>query len=322
MLKHEFMLIDIEIHHAETRLDVALLKALKLRKIFISRNELKKKFQNQEILLGGEPSLPSKLFNKGKYTIQILGSLEAFSNQIVACPSKVNTEFAPVYEDPELIILSKPSGIPSAPLSTNENETAVGMALSRVPSLIEIGVKKLEAGLVHRLDTGTSGLLVFAKNQKEFERMRHLWRTHQVKKTYRAWVTGLGNQPPRISTLDFKLAHHPKSKKKMVILPHQDRGKKTPVFRGKPIPATTHILSIHQQSQNLYDLTLQIETGVMHQIRIHLSSQGWPILGDRLYQGTASSRIWLHAWRLSFPLKTGVQLDLESLLPENWDHPA
>lgn len=314
------MLIDIEILNTEARIDVVLVKALETKGVSITRKSLKKKFQSQEILLGGQPTWPSKLLKIGKYRIEILGSLKSFSDQEVAYPSKTHTEFAPVYEDSELLILNKPSGIPSVPLSSEESETAVGMALSRISTLAEIGVKKLEAGLVHRLDTSTSGLLVFAKTQKEFERIRYLWKAQSVKKIYRAWVSFLGNKPPQISTLDFNLAHHPKSKKKMLILPHQS--KKSPSFRGKPIPAITHILAIHQQSQNLSDLTLRIETGVMHQIRVHLSSQGWPILGDLLYKGPPSNRLWLHAWKLSFPLKTGVQLELEALLPKDWDHPS
>ena len=96
------------------------------------------------------------------------------------------------------------------------------------------------------------------------------------------------------------------------------RSPKTPI-RGRPLEARTEILEVRRASrtQELYDLTVRIETGVMHQIRCHLASQGWPIQGDPIYRGAPSSRLWLHAWRLEIP----PLLSLEAALPDLWPEP-
>ncbi len=218
-----------------------------------------------------------------------------------------------IYEDADLLILSKPSGIPSHPLRQGEEGTAVSAALAHCPELCEIKFPKtLESGLIHRLDTGTSGILVFAKNLAEYERLRLLWKKKEVQKIYRALVSESPLALPKI--LDWSLAHSKKSSKKMIcLLP----GKKIK-FRGKAYPAHTALLRAEKTKSGLLDLEIEIKTGVTHQIRCHLAEFGYPVCGDSVYGGPKAERLWLHAWKLSFLLKSGVRLSLVSDLPEGW----
>lgn len=231
-----------------------------------------------------------------------------------------------VYEDEDLLVLDKGSGIPSLPHSAQETETAVGSALAHWPALEGVGNKSLEPGLVHRLDTGTSGLLVFAKTQTEWERLRGLWRNREVQKIYRARVSLL--EPlPSLKTLPWviqsPLAHSAKSSKRMLALPKGQTEFRKSAIRGKPLPALTLVLEARPfipenptATKQQAELTIEIKTGVMHQIRCHLASQGWPILGDPIYYSLnktePSSRLWLHAWKLSFRRQDGTCLNLVS----------
>ncbi len=219
-----------------------------------------------------------------------------------------------LYEDSQLLILNKPSGTPSAPIQAEETQTATNFAVGYFPLLAEIGRRGLEPGLLHRLDTGTSGALVFAKTQSEFERLLTLWKKHEVRKIYRAIVK---NEEARHlpQEITFPLAHDAKSSKRMISLVPSKKRK----FRGKPLPAETRILAaLPLSSQNLLDVEVQIKTGVMHQIRCHLASVGFPILGDPIYRGEKADRLFLHAWKIGFPLASGEFFECEAPLPEEF----
>lgn len=241
--------------------------------------------------------------------------------------------FLPViYEDEDLLVLHKASGVPSVPHSPQETETAVGAALAHAPQLAGIqGARPLEPGLLHRLDTLTSGILAFAKSTSEYERLRGVWRANQVRKVYRARVPAVAN--PRAlhrvaplaelrepMELAFPLGRDPKSSRRMLAL--VGRAANTRI-RGKPLAALTKIQRVQTGPlqpgrEASLELELEIRTGVMHQIRVTLAAIGYPIVGDPIYRGSASERLWLHAWRLELPLKSGVQLKLQAALPDGW----
>ncbi len=244
---------------------------------------------------------------------------EAKLTDLPAAPSEKGPFLPIIYEDQNILILDKRSGTPSAPLSHLETETAVGSALAHFPGLAGVGDQPLEPGLVHRLDTGTSGALVFAKNQTEFRRLKQIWKDRKIEKIYRAISVRDEPLPKLPARLDFPLAHHAKSKKRMITL-HDPKIKH---YRGRPIPAVTRILSGFQiESNSFYDLTVQIETGVMHQIRCHLDTWGAPIWGDPIYgkkiPHPPTERMWLHAWQLKFQLASGQSLEVEAPLPSTW----
>jgi 23S rRNA-/tRNA-specific pseudouridylate synthase len=205
----------------------------------------------------------------------------------------------PVFEDDFILALNKPSGLPSQNQEDPDQDTAERRVKMRSPDL--------PPHLLHRLDTGTSGVLLFAKTEAVFQEMREKFRNRSIAKSYLAWSpTGLParelNLPLRI---DLPLAHHPQNKKRMIVLPEG----KFRRYRGKPLPAITWIDSIRECEISgipLLKFAIRIETGVMHQIRVHLAHSGFPLLGDPLYGNRADPssgfRLGLHARCVEFDL--------------------
>jgi 23S rRNA pseudouridine1911/1915/1917 synthase len=299
------------------RLDLLLLEELKKAEAFsaLSRGLLKKLFLERKISIDGRVSAPSDVIARA-VSVRVEG-LVTLLNSISSLKAS-ETCFVPiVYEDEDLLVLHKPSGLPSVSLSGEETRSASSSALARWPALADIpGIKPLEPGLLHRLDTATSGLLAFAKTASEFERLKAEWKNRGVGKTYRTVVENQANEPPSSPrTLSLPIGHPSDSSKRMLVL---DPKHTKHSIRGRPMPAITRIRSVKSLPENRFDLEITIETGVMHQIRAHLAHEGFPILGDPLYgKGSRSqiSRLMLHAWRLELPLKNGARLSLEALLP-------
>ena len=295
------------------RVDLILLDELKRQGVSCSRAKLKDYFQAGEICLGSKKLAPSLLLSPGHYAIEI--PIEKIRELQARARASLQGSFVPVvFENEEVLVLHKPSGVPSVPQSAEETETAVGSALAQSPSLPENLTKPLEPGILHRLDTLTSGLLIFAKTSESFLRLKDAWKKNEVRKTYRALVQSEG--PILLpSQIDLNLAHDASTKKRMIAL-------KSPTarnFRGKPLPALTLIQGSRRiPDTKTVDLTLEIKTGVMHQIRCHLAALHYPIIGDPIYQGVPSPRLWLHAWQIELPLSQGKRLKLEAALPDGW----
>jgi 23S rRNA pseudouridine1911/1915/1917 synthase len=289
------------------RADLLLLKELQKIAPTLSRAQLKTLFQSERVLLNSRPLSASHLFAPGEYTL-VLQDWSFDASSPVPRPSE-STVPRILYEDENIFALDKPSGMPSVPLSAEETDSAVSAALKHLGSyetFLEIGRHArhpLEGGILHRLDTGTSGVLVFAKSIEEFERLKKAWKTPLVRKFYRALVPASTYATPPF-VIDSEIAHDAKSSKKMISLPSQSR------IRGNPLPAKTRILAIHPHKSGL-EVSIEIETGVMHQIRVHLASVGLPILGDPLYGVKTDSRLMLHHERLDLPLRSG---EIKSIL--------
>ncbi|MCC7443099.1 MAG: RluA family pseudouridine synthase [Bdellovibrionales bacterium] len=271
-----------------------------------------------------------------------------------------------VYRDAELLVLDKPSGIPSVPLRADETGTAVNHALAAAPELGRAGGRGgLEPGLLHRLDTTTSGLLAFALTPESYARLSEAWRRREVRKVYRAlsFAPEYTPAPACPLLLSWPMIRTEKGRRRMrVLMP--DRRVPSGSTRGRELEALTWIEAARDCGLDptprglgplikLWDLTVRIETGVMHQIRAHLEAAGFPIQGDPVYTGPSPgeagapagasanlgdapapppARLWLHAWRLELPRgggggpDRGAPLTLEAPLPAGWpgqqDFPA
>ena len=179
---------------APIRLDLAIIQALKRRGgAQLSRNALKELFAQGQIRLEEAPARGSHLLESGRYPVQITWPESAAPNgEEVAQPSPEGAFLPIVFEDESLLVFDKRSGVTSLPHSARDVRSAVSAALAHFPGLARVGRQGkggLEPGLLHRLDTGTSGLLAFAKTQTAFNRLSQAWRAGEVRKTYRAWVT-------------------------------------------------------------------------------------------------------------------------------------
>ena len=222
--------------------------------------------------------------------------------------------FEVLFENECILAVNKKSGVPAHSLKKDHNAS--------LPQTVEAQVLKSypTVQILHRLDTGTSGVLLFAKNDSIFKEMRNKFKLKDIKKIYVAWSRSepfLGQIP---FTIDHSLGHHPKSAKRMVVV---EDSKRTTI-RGKAFPAITHVQKVEHvkwKGSPLVQITLQIETGVTHQIRVHLKHVGCPLIGDSIYnrgecEANPEFRLGLHAQSVEFGLG-GFQYKIEAPLPKS-----
>ena len=211
-----------------------------------------------------------------------------------------------VYEDQDILILNKPSNIIMHPAAGNWQGTILNALLNYNPELNLLP----RAGIIHRLDQNTTGLVIVAKNLIAYNQLILQQKNHEITKIYEAIVFG---KLIYGGTINAPIGRHPRNRLKMAII---DNGK----------PAITHY-RILQKFNNHTHIKLQLETGRTHQIRVHLQHIKHPIVGDKLYSKFSSKfpRQALHAKELHFkhPLTnqdlsftTDLPLDLQNLLAE------
>lgn len=225
-----------------------------------------------------------------------------------------------IYIDDEIIIIDKPAGMPSASLKKDEKGTLASWVLEKFPEQKKIPKGELEAGLIHRLDNDTSGLIVATRNTCSYTTLRNRLEEGHFKKGYIAIVLG---RTPGQGTVTLPIAHHPEKKKKMVVCRTQSKAKK---HKGRK--AITHFKTIKFFASAYSLLGVKTETGVRHQIRIHMAALGFPLAGDSLYQTqiqrrqdilAKAGRHFLHANFLEFRHPTTNKLIcFESKLPADF----
>jgi 23S rRNA pseudouridine1911/1915/1917 synthase len=224
-----------------------------------------------------------------------------------------------VYEDRDLLTLNKPPGLVVHPGAGRRSGTLLNALLHHCPGLQEIG-EVSRPGLVHRLDKDTSGLLVVAKTALAHASLVSQFAAREIQKRYLALVWG--RLPEAAGRIDKEIGRHPTVRQRMSVRPRRGKAAVTrwQVRREFPGPLT------------LVELTP--ETGRTHQLRVHLASEGHPVLGDATYGGGASRltghphlqglkpllhRQLLHAWRLTVTHpRSGERLRWEAPLPEDF----
>jgi 23S rRNA pseudouridine1911/1915/1917 synthase len=208
-----------------------------------------------------------------------------------------------LYEDEAILAVNKPAGVATHGFSARDGATVANFLAAQRPATMMIGRSRWEPGLVHRLDIETSGVLVIAKTQAAFESLLLQFRRREVKKTYLALVWG---EPLDHGTIDFALAHDRRDKRRMVVVRQPDRSSGRRIWR-----AVTHYRLIGS-SRGTSLLEIEMATGVTHQIRVHLSSNGYPIVGDALYGADYAERFglarhFLHARSLTLRHPTAAE---------------
>ena len=218
-----------------------------------------------------------------------------------------------VYEDPDLVVVDKPAGMVVHPAAGHDSGTLVNALLHRIKDLSGIG-GELRPGIVHRLDKGTSGLMVVAKNDHAHESLSRQFAEREVEKEYGALVWGVVQAGRRI---DLPIGRDPNDRQKMSARSRRARHAVTRITRAR-----------HYRGVTLCQVAIQ--TGRTHQIRVHLSAIGHPIVGDATYGGRKAriaadlrpvlslERPFLHAHRLVFTHPTdGRRMEFESPLPQD-----
>lgn len=315
----------LRIRGAGDRADKTLLERLRPEYPGITRAKLRHLFETDSILFRGRPLDASRALPPGEHEIELSEEeLLALAEKPEAKPSPRGSFLGILFESDSLLVVNKASGIPSAPQSTAETETAVGAALAHFPALSGVGYGGLEPGLLHRLDTGTSGALAFAKSQSAFDRLKPLWSSGEVRKVYRAICAPKVPGRQALATPSehhLWLAHDARSTKRMIALkgaPSEPTRTERNRIRGKPLETFTKLVKASPVPEGLFDVEIEIRTGVMHQIRCTLEHLGWPVVGDPLYRGRPAERLWLHAWKLELPDENGSRIRIEAPLPTDW----
>lgn len=205
-----------------------------------------------------------------------------------------------VYEDEDLLIINKPANMVVHPAAGNRSGTLVNALLNHAPELIHVP----RAGIVHRLDKDTTGLLVVARTLSAHTSLVEQLQARTVSRIYETVVHGIFLAG---STIDLPIGRHPKDRKRMAV-----------VSDGKP--AITHYRLLKRFPKHTH-IQVQLETGRTHQIRVHMSHAKHPIVGDRTYAGRIQHnfpRQALHARRLTIiHPRTGIELSCEAPLPED-----
>jgi 23S rRNA pseudouridine1911/1915/1917 synthase len=213
-----------------------------------------------------------------------------------------------VYEDADLIVVDKPAGVAAHPSVGWTGPTVVGALMAKGVRISTSGAAERQ-GIVQRLDVGTSGLMMVAKTEVAYSRLKQAFRDRAVHKVYHAVIQG--HPDPVEGTIDAPIGRHPKAEFKFAVM---NDGK----------PSITHYKLLEAfASASLVEVVL--ETGRTHQIRVHFSAFKHPLIGDTMYGAdpTLASRMqserqWLHAMQLSFlhPM-TGEQVSFESHYTED-----
>jgi 23S rRNA pseudouridine1911/1915/1917 synthase len=232
----------------------------------------------------GQQVVPGDLI---RFPLSLLKPNAALRGQ-PALPVKV------LFADDDCLALDKPAGMASVALAADDTGTLANFLVAHFPETATAGSSPLESGLVHRLDQGTSGVVLAARNRDSWEHLRRQFADRRVFKEYWAIVMGDCSESRRIETPIGPVAGHAE---RMQVAIGRARKRAQP-----PRPALTEI----RPRQRLGAATLLevvIETGVRHQIRVHLASIGHPVIGDDLYGGghrVSPARPLLHARRVRF----------------------
>ncbi len=293
------------------RLDVLLSE----KKALLSRSQAQKAIKDKRVWV-------NQVVQKASYKISAGDVVEVTVSDPV--PLQSQPENIPVeilYEDQGIVVVNKPAGMVMHPAAGNYSGTLVNALLFHCQTLSGIG-GIIRPGIVHRLDKGTSGVVVVAKNDLAHHSLSEQFKKHTVIRQYKALVFGRMNEPS--GTVRSPIGRHPADRKKMSTNPKKGRD------------AATH-WEIKEAFDSFSLIEARLETGRTHQVRVHLASIGRPIAGDQVYGSSGRLRSvsskpvldalkgirrpLLHAGRLGFihPEKR-VPMSFEVPLPEDFLH--
>ncbi len=272
--------IEVEASSAGDRLDRWLAEQLPE----LSRSRIQKLIEQEQVQVNGQVCTAKKLEVQVGDCIQL--------HIPAAIPLELQPQDIPLdilYEDEHLLIINKPVGLVVHPAPGHPDGTLVNALLAHCPNLSGIGGVQ-RPGIVHRLDKDTSGAIAVAKTDQAQQHLQAQLKAKTARREYLAIVYGA---PVRTSgTIDLPIGRHPVDRKKMAVVPEEKGGR----------AAVTH-WQIQERIGNYTLMHFQLETGRTHQIRVHSSHIGHPIVGDPAYSagravGVKLAGQALHAWKL------------------------
>jgi 23S rRNA pseudouridine1911/1915/1917 synthase len=250
-----------------------------------SRAYLQKLIVQGHVLVKGHRTEPSQKLNKGdRITVELL--------PLPVYPLAEAIPLAIIYEDGDILVIDKPAGLTVHPAPGYPSHTLVNAVLAHCPSLA-MNNELMRPGIVHRLDKDTSGLIVMAKNDLAREYLAAQFKSRSVTKGYLVLVKG--RLSPDEGIIEAPIGRDPHNRRKMAIV---EAGKEA---------STRYKVRKYLDGYTLVEVSPL--TGRTHQIRLHLSAIGYPVVGDPVY-GTKSAylnRQFIHAYRLGFRLPSTEQ---------------
>ncbi len=265
-----------------------------------SRARLQRLIRARFVRLNGQAARPRDLVHAGDVIELTEPPLEKIDNQPEHIPLEI------LFEDDDLIVISKPAGLVVHPGAAHREHTLVNALLHHCPALSGIGGKE-RPGIVHRLDKETSGCLVIAKNDQAHRGLATQFAARSMEKIYLALVAGKLRKTAGV--IEERIGRHPVDRQRMSVTSSRGRAAKTE-YR------------VVRSSDKMSLVECQLHTGRTHQIRVHLHHLGHPVLGDKVYAPKLAKdypRQMLHAWKLGFQHPcTGEWKKFEAPLPEDF----
>jgi len=286
------------------RLDAALARLFGL-----SRSGAADLIAAGDVLVDGKPGTKSDRVMAGAELAVTLPPPPGASQDV---PAEPVPGMSIVYEDDDIVVVDKPRGVAAHPTPGWTGPTVIGGLLATGHQVATSGAAERQ-GIVHRLDANTTGVMVVAKSESAYSALKQAFRDRTVSKTYHALIQG--HPDPLRGTVDAPIGRHPSS----------GDGRFAVVADGRP--SVTHYDTIEAfRAASL--LSIGLETGRTHQIRVHMAALRHPCCGDLLYGADPKlaahlglTRQWLHAVRLSFEHPaTGREVTFESRYPDDLAH--
>lgn len=299
-----------------TRLDILLTQTLNL-----SREKVKTLIRNKKIKVNQKIITKPSFVLHPKDNVKIL-SKALNSSSSLSPTKKVNSliynKIKIIKQTPNYFVINKPAGLLTHPKQSFKEPSLATFLIQKYPELKKIGEHPLRPGIVHRLDQDTSGLIIIPKTNEFFQLLKSQFKQKKVEKKYIALVHGkLKNQKGEIN---YPIARSPKNINKFIAVKAEPERKKYTQIKE----AITYYKTI--ESNNEFSL-LEVypETGRTHQIRVHLTSIGHPIIGDPIYtpknlRKIKFTRLYLHAKQISFTDLKGKKQEYISPTPKEFEN--
>ena len=246
----------------------------------VSINRWRRALAREGVRVDGRPAKKGVILQAGQ-KVAVAAALPAALHP--ASPQPETGPLQIIYQDAELLAVNKPAGCHTHPLRPGETGTLANFLVAAFPELVEVGgFGPLQPGLVNRLDQATSGVVVVARSQPAWERLRGEFAAHRVVKEYLGLVEGFLKAPLQLAE---PLTHDPADRRRMTV------ASRVPGARHV-LAATTRISpAAYDPGRDLSLVRLTMRTGVMHQLRVHLALAGHPLAGDHLYGATSPSPV-------------------------------
>ena len=281
MNQRELRTLSVPEGVAGERIDSALTRVLGL-----SRTSVVKLLEDGDITTNGKVMPKSERVLAGQ-VIEVLMPAPINSDPIPLTPLE---GLSIIYDDDDLVVIDKPVGCAAHPSPGWTGPTVVGALMAAGYSVSTSGPAERQ-GIVHRLDVGTSGLMIVAKSDQAFHALKDASRNRTVSKIYHALVQG--HMDPSTGTIDAPIDRHPKEDHRFAV-----------VATGKESITHYEVIEFYRAVSMV---KIELETGRTHQIRVHFSALHHPLVGDTTYgadpvlgKSLGMSRPWLHAAELSF----------------------